>query len=202
MTPASDFLAFSIGALCNASPTVRPLSAAIKPLEREHRVAGRARTARTPPGQNAAIHRAVHLAQPGEILVVEAGGASRFGPFGDILAACCQQRGMAGAVLDGSVRDAADLRALGFPVFCRGLHPEPTAKTEPGAVDVEINCGGARVRPGDYIVGDEDGVVVIPFEEADAVRAQAAQVLEREAEIRARMAAGETTFEIFKLGAG
>ena len=200
MTDPAAFLPYPLGNLCNASPEVRPLASSLKPLIPGLRIAGPAKTARTVPGQNAAIHRALHTARPGDVLVVDGGAADRFGPFGDLLAEGCKARGIAGAVLDCTVRDSADIRALGFQVFCRGFHPEATLKQEPGEVDVEILCGGVPVRPGDIVVGDDDGVVVVPTEIAESVLERAAQVAEREAAIRSRILAGETTYEIFELG--
>lgn len=198
MTP-SEFAAFPTGNLCNANPAVRPLSAAIKPLLPARRIAGPARTVRIVPGQNAAIHRAVHGAEPGEILVVDGGGSERFGPFGDLLADGCKAKGMAGAVFDCTIRDSADIAALGFQVFSRGFHPEATAKTDPGDVDKPVVVGGANVSPGDIIVGDDDGVVVIPAAIAGQVMTEVTKVAAREEAIRARILAGETTYEIFDL---
>lgn len=200
MTP-SDFAQYPTGNLCNADPAVRALSFAIKPLIPGARVAGVARTARITPGQNAAIHRAVHVAQPGDLLVVEGGGSERYGPFGDLLADCCKMRGMVGAVFDCTIRDSTDIAALGFPVFCRGFHPEATAKSDPGEIDVPVVLGGVTICPGDIVVGDDDGVVVIPFERAEVVLAKVQAVAAREEDIRSRILAGETTYEIFNLGA-
>ncbi len=198
----SDFRRYPTGNLCNADPEVRPLDAAIKPLIPSLRIAGRARTVRITPGQNAAIHRAVHHAQPGEMLVVDGGASERFGPFGDLLADGCKAKGMAGAVFDCTIRDSADISSLGFQVFCRGFHPEATAKTDPGETDIPIVVGGVEVSPGDIVVGDDDGVVIIPQNVASRVLDQVAKVAERETEIRARILAGETTNDIFGLGNG
>ncbi|MEM6677127.1 MAG: RraA family protein [Pseudomonadota bacterium] len=199
MTPA-DLARFPTGNLCNANPAVRPVSPAIKPLIPGRRIAGRACTARITPGQNAAIHRAVHSAEPGDILVVDGAGSERFGPFGDLLAECCKARGMIGGVFDCTVRDSADIAALGFQVFSRGFHPEATAKTDPGETGIPVVIGGVRVNPGDILVGDDDGLVVIPAAIAAEVLTQVAAVAAREEQIRARILAGETTYDIFELG--
>ncbi|MCP3970806.1 MAG: RraA family protein [Rhodobacteraceae bacterium] len=196
----SEFAAYPTGNLCNADARVRPLAAAIKPLIPGLRIAGPARTVRITPGQNGAIHRSVHHAQPGDILVVDGGASERFGPFGDLLADGCRAKGMAGAVFDCTIRDRADIAALGFQVFCRGFHPEATAKTKPDETDVTIVVGGVPVTPGDIIVADDDGVVVIAAAIAPGVMDKAAKVAAREQTIRARILAGETTFDIFELG--
>lgn len=200
MTPA-DFAAFPTGNICNADPEVRALRSDLKPLIPGQRIAGPARTVRITPGQNAAIHRAVHTARSGEVLVVDGGASDRFGPFGDLLADGCKAKGLVGAVFDCTIRDSADIAALRFQVFCRGFHPEATAKTAWDEIDIPVVLGGVSVSPGDIIVGDDDGVVVIPSARAKDVLASVVQVAAREEAIRARILAGETTFDIFELGA-
>lgn len=187
---------FATGNLCNAHPDVRAMEA-LTPLFQGARVAGPAKTAQIRPGQNAALHRAVHTARPGEVLVVDTGGDQRFGPFGDILATGCRHRGITGLVIDGTIRDSGEIRRMHFPVFCRGTNPSATAKTDPGEIDVEIHCAGVRLCPGDFVVGDEDGVVVIPQEIAVQVVKQAGAVVRKEDAIIKRLAQGETTLEIF-----
>ncbi|MEM9716291.1 MAG: RraA family protein [Pseudomonadota bacterium] len=196
----SDFANYPTGNLCNADPSVRALSPALRPLIEGKTISGPARTARITPGQNAAIHKAVHDCEPGEVLVVESGGNDRYGPFGDLLAECCMMKGLAGAVLDCTFRDKKDVAALGFQVFGRGFHPEATAKIQPGETDAPICVGGVVIHPGDIIVGDDDGVVVIPHAKAASVLVSVKQVAAKEEEIRARIKAGETTYEIFNLG--
>lgn len=195
----SQFAAYPTGNLCNADPAVRALSSGIKPLILGQRIAGPARTIRITPGQNGAIHRAVHLAQSGEVLVVDGGASDRFGPFGDLLADGCKAKGIAGAVFDCTIRDSADIAALGFQVFCRGFHPEATAKTDPGEIDIPVIIGQVPVSPGDIIVGDDDGVVVIPAQIAGDVFSKVVKIAAREEAIRARILAGETTYSIFEL---
>ncbi len=198
----SDFARYPTGNLCNANPAVRPLASAIKPLIPNRRIAGSARTARVRPGQNAAIHRAVHRARPGDMLVVDGSGADRFGPFGDLLADSCKVRGLSGGVFDCTIRDSTDIAALGFQVFARGFHPEATAKTEPGEIDIPVTVGGVLVSPGDIVVGDDDGVVIVPAELAATVLDQVADVATREETLRARIRAGESTCEIFNIDRG
>lgn len=188
---------FPSGNLCNASPEVRAMRSVIAPLYPGAKIVGLAKTAKIRPGENAAIHRAVHTAKRGDILVVDGGGDRSFGPFGDILATCCQNQGIGGVVIDSTIRDIAEIRELRFPVFCLGAHPAATSKSDPGEIDVEIVCGGVRVRPGDFIAGDDDGVVVVPREIAQQVADSASAVAEKEELIKARLSRGETTCEIF-----
>lgn len=198
---SAELVAFPTGSLCNTGLGVRPLDSGIRPLLPGRPIVGWARTARIVPGQNAAVHDAVHRARPGDVLVVDGAGSTRYGPFGDLLAECCQHRGIVGAVFDCTIRDRSDITELGFQVFSRGFHPEATAKTDPGEADIPVTVGGVTVSPGDLVVGDDDGVVVIPGEIVDDVLDAAARVAGREAHIREQMRAGATTYEIFGLDA-
>ncbi len=186
--------------LCNAHRQVQAKYASIAPLFQGARIAGPAKTAKIRLGENAAIHRAVHTAKRGNVLVVDSAGDKNFGPFGDILAACCRNQGISGLVIDGTIRDTADIKKMLFPVYCLGANPTATAKSDPGEIDIEIECGGVRVRPGDFIAGDDDGVVVVPREIAQEIIEKTKAVVRKEETIKARLARGETTLEIFKIG--
>ena len=190
---------FPLGILCNANPAVQALGSQIRPLSLGAKIAGPAITARVAPGQNGAIHRAVHRAKPGEVLVVDGGGSTSFGAFGDILAKACQMKGVVGAVIDGTVRDSAEIRELGFPVFCLGINPTAAQKSDPGEIDTEISCGGVQVAPGDFVVADDDGVVVVPKALVTEVLKAAHKVAMREAKIIEQLEAGRSTVEIFDI---
>ena len=133
------------------------------------------------------------------MLVVDGTADRGFGPFGDILATSCGNQGIVGAVIDSTIRDVADIKEMRFPVFCLGANPAATEKTAPGSIDVLVTCGGVRVRPGDIIVGDDDGVVVIPVEIAAEVADRVQIVAAREREIKQQLANGQTTCEIFEI---
>ncbi len=193
---------YPTGNLCNADQRVRPLPPTIRPLTGGTRIAGPARTARVAPGENGGIHRAVHHSCPGEVLVVAGGASDRRGHFGDLLADACMAKGMVGAVLDCTIRDRADIAALGFPVYARGLHPEATSKAAPGEINLVVDIGGTRIAPGDWIVADEDGAVVVPADAVDDVLAAVVHVAAREEGIRSRIRRGETTCEIFNIDPG
>ncbi|MEM7445204.1 MAG: RraA family protein [Pseudomonadota bacterium] len=191
---------FPTGNLCNANSDVRAMRSSLQSLYADIKIAGPAKTVRIVPGQNAAIHHAVHTAQQGQVLVVDADGDRGHGPFGDILASACINRGIVGLIIDGTVRDSAEIRQLKFPVFCLGTNPTATAKSAPGEIDIEIGCGDVRVRPGDIVVGDDDGVVVVPKEIASSVIEQAGEVDRKEQVIKERLAQGETTYQILNIG--
>lgn len=188
-----------LGNYCDADARVEAMDAGIRPIAASMRVIGPAFTVSTPPGHNLAVHHAVAQAAPGDVLVISIGGDCRFGPFGEILALACRKRGIAGVVVDGSVRDGNDIEALGFPVFCRALAPAGTRKDDPGRIGEAIRCGHVSVEPGDMIVGDRDGVVVVPKDAIDDVRAALARIADKEARIKDGIAAGKTTLELLNL---
>jgi len=188
-----------LGNYCDADTRVEPMDAGIRPIAGTMHVFGPAFTVSTPPGHNLAIHHAVAEASPGDVLVISMGGDCHYGPFGEILALACQKRGIAGVVVDGSVRDGNDIEALGFPVFCRGLAPAGTRKDDPGRIGEPIRCGHVSVTPGDIIVGDRDGVVVVPRDAMDDVRAALERIAAKEVRIKDGIAAGKTTLELLNL---
>lgn len=125
------------------------------------RIAGPAYTARCAPGDNLMLHAAIYRAQPGDVIVVE-GGDSDYALCGGNVCAIAQKRGIAGFVIDGAVRDLAEIRAARFPVFARGCIPIPGAKATLGSLNTTVVCGGVRVSPGDIVVADEEGIAVVP----------------------------------------
>jgi 4-hydroxy-4-methyl-2-oxoglutarate aldolase len=145
---------------------IRPLWAPVP------RVAGPAFTVRCPPGDNLMLHAAIYRAAPGDVVVVESGDLD-YALAGGNVCAVAQRNGIAGFVLDGLIRDVAEVRELGFPVFARGVIPVPGGKRAVLPLDVPVRCGGVPVRPGDLVVADEEGVVVVPAERAAEALAEA-----------------------------
>jgi len=162
-------------------------------------MAGPALTVKTYPGDNLMIHKAVTLAEPGDVLVVDANGYTEAGLVGELLATSCQTHGLAGIVIDGAVRDVPELTELEFPVYTRGTCPKGSYKGHPGSINVPISCGNVSVDPGDIVVGDAEGVVVIDPEHADTVAANARSKLEEETAMKARIEAGEYIYEMANL---
>ena len=156
------------------------LPGAIKPVDPSMRLVGPAFTVGCPPGDNLRIHHALYLAEPGDVLVVSVGGAPDHGYWGEILTVAAQERGLAGLVIDGGVRDRDRLIDIGFPVFSRTIDIRGTIKQPeaPGSIGSAVSIGDVRIEPGDVIVGDADGVVTIARADVEAV-VQAS--LEREA---------------------
>lgn len=154
------------------------------------RMVGPALTVRTPPGDNLVVHKAVDLARPGDILVVDAGGHVDRAIVGELLCSYAKSRGIAGIVIDGAVRDVEDLGSLGLPVFARAVSHLGPYKNGPGEIRGPINLGGTAVSQGDLIVGDADGIVVLPTWSCDVVIAKAEALVEREAEAVRAIAVG------------
>lgn len=194
-----EFLKLPTGNFCDANDKMGAMDPGIKPVSPLFKMAGPAFTVECQPCDNLTIHKAIAAAQPGSILVVNARSYIKAGHFGEIMALACQQRGIAGLVLDGGCRDAAELEEMGFPVFCRGINPNGTVKASMGKLNTVIQCGGVVVKPGDIVLGDRDGVVVIPLEKAQAVLEKAQAISENENNVKKMLKQGKTTLEILGL---
>lgn len=175
------------------------LDSGMKPLDTASRLAGPALTVDARPADNLILHYAVQKAKPGDVLVVDAKGFMEAGPWGDVLTAQAMKLGIAGLVISGCVRDANLIVGLGFPVFCRGLSIKGTGKNQPGRVNVPISIGDALIHPGDIIVGDRDGLVVVAQEEVDSVIASSVMREKKEDDQRRAIDSGTTTVELLKL---
>ena len=173
----------------------------MRPIYPSAKVAGSAVTVSCQPGDNLMIHAAVEVCQPGDVLVVTTTSESTDGMFGDLLATSCQTHGIRGLIIDAGIRDVADLTTMNFPVWAKAISAQGTVKATPGSVNVDVVCAGAIIRPGDVVVGDIDGVVVIKREDAEAVAALGQKRLEKEAQSRAKLAAGEFGIEFYGLRA-
>lgn len=193
------FAALSTATVHEAADKRGALPAAIRPLAPGMRLCGPALTVSCLPGDNLMLHAAVAAASPGDILVATVGGEWDRGYWGEILAVGGRARGVAGLVLDGCVRDAGPLRALGFPVFCRGLSIRGTTKVGAGSIRRPLAVGEVTVHPGDLVLGDEDGVVVVPAAEAPAILEKARAREAWEKRLKADLAAGRLTIDLLGL---
>lgn len=167
-------------AVSDAMSGMNNLDSSIKPLKEEYKVVGRAYTVQMPVGDNSMILRAFNEARPGDVIVVDAKGDTYRAIAGDFMVSIAQTLGIQGIVVDGVIRDIVGIKALDFPVFSKGTTVAASAKSGGGQVQVPISCGGVTVHPGDLIVGDADGVVVIPREKEEDILAKAKEKMEKD----------------------
>lgn len=156
------------------------MDARVKSLAAGMKIVGPALTVRVPPTDNLMIHKALTLIKPGDVLVIEGGGNHSWALLGFLMVSTAQKLGVAGIVADGCVRDAQEIRKSGFPVFSAGLSPNGPFKEGPGEINYPITCGGQVVRPGDIIIADDDGVVVLKQELAKTVIEEVDKIIQRE----------------------
>jgi 4-hydroxy-4-methyl-2-oxoglutarate aldolase len=173
----------------------------MRPIYPQAKVSGPAVTVSSAPGDNLMIHAAVEVCQPGDVLVVTCTSDSTDGMFGELLATSLIAHGVRGLVIDAGVRDVGELTAMDFPVWAKAIHAQGTVKNTGGSVNIPVVCAGAAIRPGDVIIGDVDGVVVVPREDAAAVAKAGQARLVKEEKNREKLRAGELGVEFYGLRA-
>ena len=152
----------------------------MKPLNQESMLVGSAITVETRVGDNLMVHAALKLAEPGDVVVVNSHGSLSNSCWGELTTRMSMRKGLAGLVLDGAIRDSRELSSIGFPIFCRGISPCGGGKEGTGQVNMPISCGGLTVNPGDVVIGDADGIVIVPLEMAENAVAWAQARVEAE----------------------
>jgi regulator of RNase E activity RraA len=165
-------------------------TSALRPLHRSRRILGRAFTVQTRPGDNLMVHKAIDMAEPGDVIVVDAGGDTHNAIIGEIMAGWAARRGLAGFVIDGAVRDSDTLAAGDLAIFARGIAHRGPYKDGPGAINVPITVDGMVVLPGDLLVGDADGLLAIRPDQAPAIAERVRAIAANEAAILRDIAAG------------
>lgn len=182
-----------------ASGQLGDMSPEIVPLVPGVRLAGFAFTVKCYPSDMAAVIRAIDEASPGDVLVVDAGGTARGTIWGGNAGLAAQARGIVGVVTNGGARDVDDLIALGMPVYATGVALRGTVKSHPGWIRIPISVGGVCVNPGDFVMGDRDGVVVVPREKLDDVVERAFEKQKQEDAKAAYIRSGQSLVDYFKL---
>lgn len=190
---------FGVATVHEAFGRIGLVGASLSPLQQGARIAGSAVTVLSWPGDNLMIHAAIEQCRAGDLLVVTTNSPSLDGSFGELFATQLQHRGARGLVTTGGVRDAVDLRAMGFPVWSAAVNAQGTVKATPGAVNVPIVVGGVVVNPGDAVIADDDGVMVVPrVDVARAIEASQART-DKEAAARAAYLEGAVSMDQNKL---
>jgi len=193
---AASLAEFGVATVHEAQGRTGLMHQRLRPIYRGAAISGTAVTCTLPPGDNWMIHVAAEQCQPGDILVAATIAESHSGYFGDLLGTVFKTRGVRGLIIDAGCRDIRDLEAMGFPVWSRSILAHGTVKETLGDVNVPVSCGDEIVRPGDVIVADDDGVVVVPRASVAAVKEASAARIAKEAASRARYQAGELGLDV------
>jgi 4-hydroxy-4-methyl-2-oxoglutarate aldolase len=172
------------------------VESAIKPAAPGNRICGPAYTVQCAPGDNLMLHKALQRAPAGCVLVADVGGLYDYGYWGGMMAVAAMSRGVSGLAIDGCIRDSAEMAKMGFQVFCRGYSIRGTVKTTLGLINYPVNFGQMTVFPGDLILGDADGMVVVRAEDATAVLEKSLKRVEFEEAKSAQLASGVTSVEL------
>jgi len=182
----------AMGKYQTVSSDIRPISDGVK-------LCGPAVTVQCKAGDLTMVHLAVEIAKADDVIVVDGRGERDFARWGYLITRRSKYRGIAGAVIDGGVRDVREIRTLGFPVFARSITPAAGGIFWPGSVNTSISCGGVTVNPGDIVVGDDDGIVVVPREQAESILAASKAVVEREKKIEEEIDRGVSLVDLLKI---
>lgn len=191
---------FTVCQLADALGPSYSVETSILPIASRFRICGPALTVECASGDNLTVHHALHLAQPGDVLLVGGSPDSDGALWGELMSISAQAKGLAGTIVDGPVRDPVEIRELGYPVFCRHFNPRRAAKETYGNINIPIQVGTLLIRPGDLVLADANGIASIPSDRAQEAVAQASEVVRKENQVKDEIRLGRTIFDIFNLG--
>lgn len=201
--PASDAIAelrlFTVCQLSDALGAACPIETSIHPIDPQFRICGPALTVECAPGDNLTVHHALHLAQPGDVLIVGGSPDGDAALWGELMSISAQSRSVAGTIVDGAVRDPLEIRMLGYPVFCRHLNPRRATKEAYGRINVPVRLGTLSINPTDFVLADANGIASIPHTRVRAAINLTSEVVRNENKVKGEILAGRTIFEIFNL---
>ena len=190
---------FGVATVHEAQDRTGLLAPYLRPIYSGAKTSGSALTVLAHPGDNAMLHVAAEICQPGDVIVVGLSSENSDGMLGELLATSFRVRGAVGVIVDAGCRDVAEMSKMGFPVWSKAISAKGTVKATLGSINVPVVCAGAVIHPGDAILADDDGVVTIPRLKLETVLQAAEQREERETHVRARLAAGELGLDIYNL---
>ncbi len=188
--------AFGVATIHEAQGQTGLLAPSLRPIYPEAHISGTAVTVRVPPDDNWMVHVAIEQCQDGDVLVVAPTSGSDAGYLGELIATALMTRGVRGAIIDAGCRDVVELKRMAFPVWSRYVSARGTVKETLGDVNVPVVCGGQLVRPGDVVIADDDGVVVVPRRSAQEVVKACRAREEKEADVRRRYGSGELSLDV------
>jgi 4-hydroxy-4-methyl-2-oxoglutarate aldolase len=195
----SKFAAYATATIYEAAGRRGEMEPTVRPLIPNVRLAGRAFTVQCFLGDTTAVIRAIDVAKPGDVIVIDIGGTERATAWGSSSSAAAKKRGLAGIVTNGAARDLDEMITVGLPVYATGVSVRGTAKHDQGVMNVPVSVGGAVVKPGDIVIGDTDGIVVIPKEREQELLAKAIAQKAKEDDKAARIERGESLASILGL---
>lgn len=194
-----EFSKYGTATIADAMGRYGAMAPYIRPIESSMKLCGRALTVKTYRSDNLMMHIALEMAERGVVLVVDAGGVTNAGLWGDLMTRMAILKGLNGLVIDGAIRDSEDIIKLGFPVFAKSTSPMGGFKKSPGSVNTTVSCGNTCVNTDDIIIGDRDGVVVIPKDKEDTVLSKCRKIKEKEENIIHNMENGKSLFNCLDL---
>lgn len=196
-----QFRSIPTAAISDAMGRCGSMSAAIKPISPRAKLVGPALTIRTDVNDTLMVHLGIRESKAGDVLVIDGGGYENGAIWGGNASLFCKTNGIEGSVVDGATRDVDDIQAMGYPVFARCIVPRGGFRSYRGSININvtISCGGIAVSPGDIVIGDSDGVVIVPKENAVSVLESARAIVLKEEQIRQRVMKGETLFDIYEI---